>query len=413
VKATSPGLRALLATSEYVSADCWTITLNGGVVVRWTSADQALSANGNRFLLGPLLKRGAISERRGVEVSTLDCEITAIASRDLINGKPIIPFIKSRGFDGAVLKLERAFAPDWKEMLAIGATGTIHRFSGLFTSVPEIKGATARITASSWLVLLNAMMPRNQYQAACLHTVYDAGCTLNPASFSATGHVVGSAGATLTFGSNLTPTANDYALGRIVFTSGANNGISRTIRANDGAGNFTLIQPLPNGLAALDNFTIFPGCDLTTGRCSTRFANLANFKGTPFVPLPQTPLGSQSTTTTTRSGNSRERSRHESRHRGGSAVVGAHAVSRRRSDQRRRLRLRPAAVRRLWPARRRSHSGSAAGIFAAAHAPLRSKAMNSISTRSGASRARSNSPSSRPAISSSGNSAASSRIPRS
>jgi hypothetical protein len=175
-------LRTLLATSEYVSADLWTITLNGGVVVRWTSADQKLVANGQTFALGPLLKRGPISERRGVEVSTLACEITALAGRDTINGQPIIPFIRSRGFDGAVLKLERAFAPDWTAMYAVGATGTIHRFGGKFTSVPEIKGATAAITASSWLILLNAMMPRNLYQSACMHTVYDAGCTLNPAS---------------------------------------------------------------------------------------------------------------------------------------------------------------------------------------------------------------------------------------
>jgi uncharacterized phage protein (TIGR02218 family) len=100
----------------------------------------------------------------------------------------------------------------------------------------------------------------------------------------------------------LSPTANDYALGRIVFTSGANNGISRTIRANDGSGNFTLINPLPNPLAPGDAFTVFPGCDLTTSRCLAKFNNLNNFKGTPFVPLPQTPLGSQSSTTTTRGG---------------------------------------------------------------------------------------------------------------
>lgn len=293
MKAVSPALQVLLASGEYVSADCWTITLNGGVVVRWTSADKAMFANGNNFLKGPAIVRGPISEKRGVEVATLEMAITA-GTTDLINGLPIPPFIKNKGLDGAAIKLERAFAPDWGSAV----TGTVIRFAGKVTSITEIKGATARLVVSSWMVLLNTSMPRNLYQAACLHTLYDAGCTLSAAAFSAAGTVVGSAGATVSFGSSLTPVLNDYALGRIVFTSGANNGISRTIRSNDGAGGFVLIQPLPNPLAPGDAFTVYAGCDLTMSRCTTKFNNLVNYKGTDFVPLPQTPLGSQSKTTT-------------------------------------------------------------------------------------------------------------------
>jgi uncharacterized phage protein (TIGR02218 family) len=301
MKAMSAGLRALLATGEYVSADCWTVTLNGGAVVRWTSADIAVPSGGNTFAKGPAIKRGAISEKRGVEVATLSVQITADAS-DLINGQPIIPFVRNHGLDGASVKLERAFHADWASM-RFGALGSIIRFAGKVTSVNSIQGAIVDLTVSSWLVLLNVNMPRNQYQAACLHTLYDSGCTLNPASFATSGAVVGSTGATLTFGTNLTPAASHYALGRIVFTSGANNGLSRTVRDNDASGNFTVSPPLPNGVAPGDTFTAFPGCDLTMGAngCA-KFSNLVNFKATPFVPSPQTPLGSQSSTTTTKSG---------------------------------------------------------------------------------------------------------------
>jgi hypothetical protein len=300
MKAMSPGLRTLLATGQYVKADCWTLTLNGGAVVRWTGADRPINANGNSFALGPAIKRGAISEKRGVEVATLSCEITGGGPYDLINGQPVIDFIRRQGLDGAIVKLEQAFAPTWASMALDGALGTLIRFGGRNTSVPEIKGDAASLTFSSWMILLNQMMPRNLYQAACLHTVYDAGCTLNPASFSTAGHITAVTGP-IDFTSNLSLVADDYALGRIVFTSGANNGLSRTVRNNDSSG-FSLIQPLPGPMAIGDNFTAFPGCDLTSGRCLTRFNNLDNFKGTEFVPQPQTPLGSQSTTTTTRSG---------------------------------------------------------------------------------------------------------------
>jgi hypothetical protein len=186
-----------------------------------------------------------------------------MAGRDTINGQPIIPFIKSRGFDGAVLKLERAFAPDWADMAINGALGTINRFGGKFTSVPEISGATAKLTASSWMILLNSMMPRNLYQTPCMHTVYDAGCGLNPASFVWDANVSGPAGATLTFTSTVGGMSVDnFALGRIVFVTGANAGLSATIRSNT-ATTITLVKPLPNPLAAGDFFHMYPGCDLT------------------------------------------------------------------------------------------------------------------------------------------------------
>jgi uncharacterized phage protein (TIGR02218 family) len=92
------------------------------------------------------------------------------------------------------------------------------------------------------------------------------------------------------FGSGLTGQAGDYAQGRIVFTSGANAGIARAVKSNDAAGNFNLISPLPAMPAPGDAFTAYKGCDLTMGTCSGRFNNLGRFKGTPFVPQPETAL---------------------------------------------------------------------------------------------------------------------------
>jgi hypothetical protein len=59
MKAMNPALILLLEGGEYVSADLWTLTLNGGLVTRWTSADQDLQANGQTFVSGPPILRGA------------------------------------------------------------------------------------------------------------------------------------------------------------------------------------------------------------------------------------------------------------------------------------------------------------------------------------------------------------------
>jgi uncharacterized phage protein (TIGR02218 family) len=292
MKTVSTALAALLATGNFVRADLWTITLNGGLVVRWTSHDQPIQFGGNTFLKGPAIDRGAISEKVGVEVATIDLAITAVAS-DLINGTAIIPFIAKHGLDGASVKLERVFAVNW----AAPMVGSAIRFAGKVTSINSIQGAMAHLTVSSWLVLLNASAPRNLFQAGCLHTLYDTGCTISPGSYSTAGTVAGSGGAQA-FGSGLTPVLNYYAQGRVLFTSGANSGISRTVKSNDASGNFTLVTPLPAACAIGDTFTAYAGCDLSMATCSAKFSNLQHFKGFPFVPLPTTALGSAAPTTT-------------------------------------------------------------------------------------------------------------------
>jgi len=286
MKAANPDLIALLNSGEdFQRADLWTITLNGGSVVRWSGADVALTANGNRFEMVPVLSRSAISEKIGLEVATLELTITA-DSGDLINGTPIIPFIRNRGLDRANVKLELACFPNWGDPV----TGTVIRFAGRVTSVNSIEGSTATVTVSSWAVLLNVNMPTNLYQAACLHSVYDSGCALNPASFASTGTVTGTPTASA-FATSLSTTADDFAQGRIVFTSGANAGLAAAVRSNDGTGHFQLIRALPAVPAAGDTFTVYPGCDLTRSRCDTRFNNLGRRKATDFVPVPETIFG--------------------------------------------------------------------------------------------------------------------------
>lgn len=286
MKAANPDLITLLNSGDdFEHADIWTITLRGGGVVRWSGADVTLSAGGNAFVLGPVIQRSAISEKIGLEVATLSVTITA-DHEDLVNGTPVIPFIRKRGLDGAVVRLDRAFLRDW----ASPVVGTVLRFAGKVTSIDEIKGSTATFTVSSWALLLNVSMPTNLYQAACMHTLYDVGCGLSAAAFSVAGVITGTPGQS-SFQTNLSTNVSDYALGRIVFTSGVNTGLSAAIRDNSGTGAFDLVRALPALPSAGDGFVVYPGCDLTRSRCGTRFNNLGRRKATDFVPQPETVFG--------------------------------------------------------------------------------------------------------------------------
>lgn len=284
MKNASPALIALLNSgTDFQQADLWTITLSGGTVIRWSGADVSLVANTHTFALGPLIERTSITEKTGLEAVTMDVVISGSDS-DTINGVPVVQFIAQRGFDGALIKLERAFFPAWGNAV----TGTINRFSGRVTSVGEIKGNSARVTVSSWLILLDTMMPSDLYQASCLHTVYSSGCGVNPASFSVTG-TVGSGSTVTSIVSGLTMTTNDYAQGRIVFTTGANAGLQRGVKSNT-TNTFTTVSPFPYVPASGDQFTAYKGCDRTRTTCLSKFNNLLNYKGTDFVPVPEASL---------------------------------------------------------------------------------------------------------------------------
>ena len=279
-----PVLTLINSGSDYADADLWTITLLGGAVIRWTSADRSVSVGGNTYDVGPLISHGQIIEKMGLEVAVMDMIIDAVDT-DLIGGVPVIQFIKRHGLDGANVRLDRAFAADW----ASPWLGTILRFSGRVTSVPQVQGGNARVVVSAWTILLNTSIPTELFQASCVHTVYDTGCGLSAEAFSA--------GASLTavvsrsvFDTGFTGLPGRFALGRIVFLTGPNTGVSRAVRGNDTTGRVTLISSLPAMPTVGDVFKLYPGCDLTRGTCQTLFNNLLRHKATPFVPVPETVL---------------------------------------------------------------------------------------------------------------------------
>jgi uncharacterized phage protein (TIGR02218 family) len=286
--AGQPGATAALLNSgvDFVFADLWTLTLNGGGVVRWSGAQIALTFNGDTWALGPVIDRGKITTKRGTEVSTVDMTLMA-GPGDLINGTPLLAFIRASGFDGARVRLDRAYMTAWGAPIV----GTINKFQGRVTSIKNISRTEATVTISSDLVLLNVGASTDYFQAPCLNSLYDVSCTVSKPAFTTTGAVVGAA-STTGFSTSLTAPDAYYTQGQITFTAGANAGISRTIKSYaNAAGQIQLVLPLPAAAAAGDAFTIAAGCDLTMATCQARFNNLIHFRGQPFTPPPETIYG--------------------------------------------------------------------------------------------------------------------------
>lgn len=280
-------LTMLNGSKSLVMADLYTITLKDGTVLRYTSADVDITYSGNTYLAGrssnaPTFQRG--KTRTSIGLSSDDLEVDILFdSATRINSLTPASFVAFGGFDNCTIQVDKALAPDWTNPVV---NGVVNLFFGI---VAESKIRTGRVelTVNSPLRILNNQFPRNYFLPGCNHSLFDTGCALSKATYAFAGTVSGSPTRTV-FASNATAADDYYALGYVVWTSGANAGITSPIKSySNASGTFTTIYPLAQAPAAGDTFTAYPGCDKQRATCDTKFGNLAHFRGFPFVPTPE------------------------------------------------------------------------------------------------------------------------------
>jgi uncharacterized phage protein (TIGR02218 family) len=286
VKATTTAVIDLLDAARsspdapIAFAECFTFITTTGTQYAWTTVDYDVAYNGATFSAsGPLVQglkyRGSI----GLEVDKQQISVAARPT-DLINGAPFLIALRDGAFDGAPVYRDRVF------LASPGGSvvGGVRMFQGRVSTVDSVGRTQATLTIASDLVILDYQMPRNLFSPTCLHTLYDTGCGVIRGTYSATG----SAGAGSTSSTILSSiAASGHAQGSLVFTSGANANIRSTVKSVATGSAFNLMYPLPFAPAPGDAFTVAYGCDHTMNTCQTKFNNLANFRGFPFVPPPE------------------------------------------------------------------------------------------------------------------------------
>jgi uncharacterized phage protein (TIGR02218 family) len=286
----SPGALAALLNSRQPlhKADVYTLTLAGGQVFRWSGADTTLTVGPNTYTLGPKIRRGRVRFVVGVAVDTLDVTFMDEGST-LINGVPLIPFIRARGLFGARLQLDRVF---WGALDA-GPVGSLLWFPGRIAPA-EIDRNEARLRVRSDLELLNVMVPGEVYQPGCLNTVYDTNCGADRASKTVSGSAAGvSFLGDTAFTHTLPQAAGYFDLGAVTFAAGPNAGISRTVKRHT-ATQLSVLQPWPFPVSPGDAFQIYPGCNKSHAdpngcpKFHTAENVVRRFRGQPWIPVPET-----------------------------------------------------------------------------------------------------------------------------
>lgn len=282
MKAATANLIALFATSRQFALEDVSV---------WTLADGTtfnLSTNpANSPASSPIFKRGGVRTHIGIEAASMSIDLLC-NSGSLLANLPAISFALNGGLDGANVTCTRL----WRANSVAPVAGNTHVFTGSIGDV-DVDAAGIHMTALSDMQLLNMALPRNMFQAGCLHDLYDHGCALDPAAFTVAGVVTSSGTTAYVVNSNsLAQNTGYFDQGVLAFTSGAMNGTSRAVKTyvKNGAGNssITPMLPLPLAPSAGDTFTIKPGCDKTFNTCVQTFNNADNFRGYEFIPTPET-----------------------------------------------------------------------------------------------------------------------------
>lgn len=168
--------------------------------------------------------------------------------------------------------------PEQRLLLDVASIGEIRRADGAF--VAEARGLMHRLDQERGRL----------YRAACAADLGDGFCRvdLDQPQFKATAVVIETDGA-LGLSTEGLPdfAASWFAGGRLVWTSGANLGLTAEIKAHcrDATeARLELWQRAARPIAIGDTFRVTAGCDKRFATCRQKFGNVANFRGFPHMP---------------------------------------------------------------------------------------------------------------------------------
>lgn len=265
---------------DYVTlACCWRVDLaeqGGGGSLGFTSHTRDLVIDGLTYSSSIGVTPSTVSQESGTSIDNMEVQAiidgVTITEEDLLTGK----------YDYARITV---FLTNWQDptdsgkiILLKGNIGEVRLSNGDF--VTEAR-SLLQPTAQEILDLTSPL---------CRYKLGDAFCTVNLASISADGHVLTQSRviASVTNRKQFTVSAIDgyndfFKYGTVTFNSGNNAGLSMEVKTNTGT-SFILQQDMAHDIAVGDALTIVAGCDWLTTTCNTRYNNLINFGGEPFVP---------------------------------------------------------------------------------------------------------------------------------
>lgn len=286
-------LHDLLATKQFIFAECFTIIPLAGSPLLYTSAQQdttVVPVGGGPGRVTYKAKEVLITGLRyqtgiGVEV---DQQSVDISYGDGLLWQAALTFsqaLRLGRMDGATIQRDRFFAPEWAGQYTEWIAG-VPMFTGLSSTLDKVGSISAKINVKSSLVLLDVEMPRDLWQPQCKHTWGDVGCGLNQGTFVVQTTVpAGSTRTTILF-----PAATiEFAMGKVHIEGQDNVTRVRTILSVVAGVSVDVIYPLDFDPQTGQDVAFYPNCRREYARCGLYHIDPEqSFLGFPFVPVVET-----------------------------------------------------------------------------------------------------------------------------
>ncbi|MFC3692011.1 DUF2163 domain-containing protein [Chenggangzhangella methanolivorans] len=262
-------LAGALASGVSTLARCWRLERRDGATLGFTDHDCDLAFGGLVYRAASGMSASAAEASLGLGVDGLEVvgalDDAGLTDADLARG----------AYDGARVELTLV---DWEDV-----ENRVTLFSGALGEVArEGRGFTAELRS-----LAHALnQPRGRlYQRACDAALGDARCKadLTLAEHRAEGVVTAVIGVRGLTADALDGRGRAFERGRLIWTSGANQGAAAEARRH-ADGFLELAEAPPAPIAEGDGFMVTAGCDKSFETCRTRFDNILNFRGFPQMP---------------------------------------------------------------------------------------------------------------------------------
>lgn len=150
-------------------------------------------------------------------------------------------------------------------------------WTGVITSINFVNADEIRISAAPRTTSMLRTGLRRKYQKLCNWPLYGAGCRVNDESFKVTGTIATISGLTITAAIFATKSDGWFIAGKLVVGNA-----KRLITSH--VGSTITISHAIVGAVAGNSFTAYAGCDHTMDTCRTKFSNLDNYGGQPWIP---------------------------------------------------------------------------------------------------------------------------------
>jgi uncharacterized phage protein (TIGR02218 family) len=285
-------LRFITCCDRAIMAHLYEFTSAIGDNDYFTDFDVPIVYHGNLYKADALRFEG-LQRKLGVGLSVDEQSMKIWAGPyDTIFGAEFLAAVEEGILDGAVIVRKRIL---WEFV-----SGNVERdiqndplivwtlFTGYTSSVVKGGRSHVELKVKSALLKLNVNMPRNYYQPGCLWTLFDHGCSLNKSAYAKhatidyadSNNIVPRGGVDTPYSADSIAT---YAQGRLIFTSGVNQGLQVLMDDNDPIA-LHLAYKLNDVPNVGDTITYYPGCSKSYNTCQLKFNNQANFRGFDKVP---------------------------------------------------------------------------------------------------------------------------------